>query len=146
MTIMALLLSLWHILSPREAWLRQRAWLRQLNTEDCMFGKPEWFVKKYAGWGIHPVTWQGWLYTLGWVGLISVPYVLLVLRQQVPEAVIWIFFSVGLIVWDASKIMTRLDSRNAADLPDEADADILEIVDKENPARLETEKFHMRID
>jgi len=28
-----------------------------------MFGKPEWFKRrKYGGWGLYPVTWQGWVY------------------------------------------------------------------------------------
>lgn len=28
-----------------------------------MIGKPEWFMRrKYAGWGIMPKTWQGWVY------------------------------------------------------------------------------------
>jgi hypothetical protein len=28
-----------------------------------MFGKPAWFQRrKYAGWGIYPKTWQGWVY------------------------------------------------------------------------------------
>lgn len=28
-----------------------------------MIGKQEWFTRrKYGGWGIYPVTWQGWVY------------------------------------------------------------------------------------
>ncbi len=27
-----------------------------------MFGKPEWFKYRSAGWGIAPKTWQGWTY------------------------------------------------------------------------------------
>ncbi len=29
-----------------------------------MFGRPEWFTKRIAGWGIAPKTWQGWVYML----------------------------------------------------------------------------------
>jgi len=28
-----------------------------------MIGKPEWFTRrKWAGWGLFPATWQGWVY------------------------------------------------------------------------------------
>lgn len=28
-----------------------------------MIGKPEWFTRrKYGGWGLFPVAWQGWVY------------------------------------------------------------------------------------
>jgi len=30
-----------------------------------MIGKAEWFTRrKYLGWGIHPKTWQGWVYLI----------------------------------------------------------------------------------
>lgn len=32
-----------------------------------MIGKKDWFVRKTFGWGITPVTWQGWVYTLVFV-------------------------------------------------------------------------------
>lgn len=28
-----------------------------------MIGKPEWFTRrKYGGWGLYPICWQGWVY------------------------------------------------------------------------------------
>lgn len=27
-----------------------------------MIGKPAWFRPRKAGWGIYPITWQGWVY------------------------------------------------------------------------------------
>ncbi len=27
-----------------------------------MFGRPEWFTYRSAGWGLAPQTWQGWVY------------------------------------------------------------------------------------
>lgn len=31
-----------------------------------MLAKPQWFRRRqYGGWGIHPVTWQGWVYIAG---------------------------------------------------------------------------------
>lgn len=36
-----------------------------------MIGKPEWFTRrKWAGWGLFPVTWQGWLYVAVFVAAI----------------------------------------------------------------------------
>lgn len=30
-----------------------------------VIGKAEWFrIRKYGGWGIHPKTWQGWIYLI----------------------------------------------------------------------------------
>jgi hypothetical protein len=36
-----------------------------------MIGKPEWFKRrKYAGWGMTPRTWQGWVYVAVFMTLI----------------------------------------------------------------------------
>lgn len=38
-----------------------------------MFGNPKWFtLRKYTGWGLTPVTWQGWLYTALFVAPIAI--------------------------------------------------------------------------
>ncbi len=38
-----------------------------------MIGNPKWFERrKYGGWGIHPKTWQGWLY----IAIILIPFVM----------------------------------------------------------------------
>jgi hypothetical protein len=36
-----------------------------------MFGKPEWFTYRFAGWGIGAKTWQGWVYIAAWAILFS---------------------------------------------------------------------------
>ena len=46
-----------------------------------MFGKPNWFRPKTFGWGLTPITWQGWAYTGGWVGLLVAPFSLLLIAQ-----------------------------------------------------------------
>lgn len=38
-----------------------------------MIGKPEWFKKKKFGWGLTPVTWQGWVY----VASLTIPLILI---------------------------------------------------------------------
>ena len=38
-----------------------------------MIGKPKWFRRrKYTGWGLWPITWQGWVYTAA----IVIPFIL----------------------------------------------------------------------
>ena len=38
-----------------------------------MIGNPKWFtLRKYTGWGLTPVTWQGWLYTALFVAPIAI--------------------------------------------------------------------------
>lgn len=35
-----------------------------------MEGKQLWFKRKWYGWGWYPASWQGWLVTVAYVGLI----------------------------------------------------------------------------
>ena len=42
-----------------------------------MFGKPHWFRPKRFGWGLTPVTWQGWVYVLVWIAVLLGAYLLL---------------------------------------------------------------------
>lgn len=69
------------------------------------FGKPEWFVEKTFGWGLTPVTWQGWLYTLIWVGAMILPFAMLMERQHVWEAFVWLFAIAALLVHDVWHIV-----------------------------------------
>ena len=82
-----------------------------------MFGKPEWFRKKRFGWGLHPVTRQGWIYAAIWGGVISLPVVMLVSRQQTPEALIWFALSTGALIWDSRHIMKQMDDARLAEPP-----------------------------
>lgn len=36
-----------------------------------MYRKAEWFRPKSIGWGLTPITWQGWVWTLGWSAALS---------------------------------------------------------------------------
>ncbi|MCE5270966.1 hypothetical protein LLH00_06740 [bacterium] len=47
-----------------------------------MLGKKDWFRRKDMGWGIEPVTWQGWVYMLVFIAF-------LLLITNGPEA--WFF-------------------------------------------------------
>ena len=75
-----------------------------------MFGKPHWFRPKTFGWGLTPITWQGWVYTLGWCLLLIGPFNLLLLRGQSVEAVVWLVAAIGLLVWDVYGILRAMPS------------------------------------
>jgi hypothetical protein len=69
-----------------------------------MFGKPQWFRPKTIGWGVVPVTWQGWGYTAGWTGAIVTPFLLLVSREQPLEALAWLGLGIGSLAWDVKQL------------------------------------------
>jgi hypothetical protein len=73
-----------------------------------MFGKPQWFVPKKFGWGLHPVTWQGWVYTVAWAGVIAAPFVALMTRQQLLEAGVWIVAACAALVYDVYLILRQM--------------------------------------
>ncbi|HTN77619.1 MAG TPA: hypothetical protein VL096_20315, partial [Pirellulaceae bacterium] len=73
-----------------------------------MFGKPEWFKKKTWGWGLTPITRQGWVYTFVSSGIITIPFLVLLFSRGVPEAVIWLAAGVGMLVWDVRQIMQAM--------------------------------------
>lgn len=71
-----------------------------------MIAKPEWFTRrKYLGWGLMPVTWQGWVY----IAVVVLPLVLILTMDVVGTAataflVVWaVVFSIDLL-----DVMTRL--------------------------------------
>lgn len=38
-----------------------------------MIGNPKWFnVRKYTGWGLTPNCWQGWVYILVFISLVTI--------------------------------------------------------------------------
>lgn len=73
-----------------------------------MFGNPTWFRPRSKGWGVRPATWQGWLYSLAWAGVILLPFWGLMARHQVAEAVAWVVVSGGLLALDVRHIRGAL--------------------------------------
>ena len=69
-----------------------------------MFGKSAWFRPKIVGWGLKPVTWQGWAYTATWAGVLLVPFWALLVRHQAMEALTWLGCSLGVLVYDVWQI------------------------------------------
>jgi hypothetical protein len=74
-----------------------------------MFGKATWFRTKTTGWGLHPATWQGWGYMAGWIGVIAIPFLILLSRQQGPESLVWLAASLATLSWDVRSIRHALD-------------------------------------
>ncbi len=53
--------------------------------------KQLWFKNKYIGWGWTPVTWQGWLVVVAYLGIVTLA-ALLMLDSPVPRAVDYVRF------------------------------------------------------
>lgn len=76
-----------------------------------MFGKPEWFRDKKVGWGLAPVSWQGWTYSGVWASTIAGPFAMLLARTDEVEmsyrmasAGVWLAVSLGGLIWDVRQI------------------------------------------
>ncbi len=108
-----------------------------------MFAKPHWFRKKRVGWGLVPVTWQGWVYALVWLLVLCLPFVWLVGRQLAPEALIWLVAAGGLLLWEVRQI--RRAMRPPVDSAETA-GDVVYIGDDEAPPdHLATRKFDLHL-
>lgn len=72
-----------------------------------MIGKTSWFQRrKYGGWGIAPITWQGWVYTVLAVAPIAIIQTLPFWSAQIRLAItiVWVI----VLALDVIHIMTHL--------------------------------------
>lgn len=76
-----------------------------------MFGKPQWFKPKTFGWGLTPVTWQGWIYTLVWAVALLGPYLWLLFRLGIWPASLVEGLLIGLLVADTWHILRAIKTR-----------------------------------
>ncbi len=81
-----------------------------------MFGKPQWFKRKVFGWGLTPVSWQGWVYTLVWVLVMTGPFTFFISSEKVIEAMVWIVASIGALVWDVKKTLDAMEQEDRKNL------------------------------
>src|SRR5688572_12082933 len=103
-----------------------------------MFGKPEWFREKTRGWGLQPTKWQGWLYSLAWMTALGMPFVGLIARRQVPEALVWLTVISGLMAWDVRGIRGSIRATAGRDvlyIGDDEGADQRVAAKRQVPAR-----------
>src|ERR1700704_1112413 len=106
-----------------------------------MFGKPNWFRPKTFGWGLVPITWQGWAYTLAWGGLLVLPFWGLILRHQVVEGLAWIGCGTRLFCFD---VRSRLRAMKPPVLSNSKQQDdVLYIGPESGAAELATRKYDM---
>lgn len=77
-----------------------------------MFGKPEWFKPKTFGWGIDPVTWQGWTWLGIWLAVMGIPYLAFVANAHPSwsKGFIWLGAMGGLLVYDVYQILKSMKS------------------------------------
>ena len=90
-----------------------------------MFGNPAWFRVKRIGWGLRPVHWKGWLYSLGWAAVIGLPFLALLGSRLGIEAIIWLVAAMSAFVWDVRQIVRHING------PQPIDDDVLIINDDE---------------
>lgn len=93
-----------------------------------MFGKPAWFRKKSLGWGLRPVVWQGWLYSLAWTAVICGPFIALVAAAKIVEALIWIAVMMLALLWDVRQVLRQMEPRRRSASRDAVDAEVVEDV------------------
>jgi len=112
--------------------------------DDVMFGKPEWFRKKKVGWGLTPITWQGWVYTFTWAIVMVAPFLALLATRGAPEAGLWLTGSVAFLMWDVRKILQVMRGDVAPEAS--ADDDMLYITNDDNdPSSLATRNYDMHV-
>lgn len=100
-----------------------------------MFGSPDWFKPKSIGWGLTPIRWQGWVYTLAWVGVIGLPFALLLLRGQTAESIAWLVVTCGALIYDVREILKKMQPAvfNATAVPPSvSQSDVLYIGDSQS--------------
>jgi hypothetical protein len=118
-----------------------------------MFAKSEWFKPRTRGWGLRPRTWHGWLYAVVWCAVIALPFCAFVAVGRVPEAVIWMFVSGGLMVWDVRQMRagvgkdTVVPGPELASRPAEPARPEIEFLDESegDESTLDTRGFHMSL-
>ena len=97
-----------------------------------MFGKPQWFRPKAIGWGLTPITWQGWGYTTLWAAAIAGPFVLLLASGKPVESLIWASLGLGALVYDVRQILIAMNPPKPAAVaaaPAKPDDNVLYIMD-----------------
>ena len=103
-----------------------------------MFGKPEWFCEKRVAWRLKPACWQGWAYSIVWLGIIVIPILCLLATSRVPEALIWLMITAGYLAWDLRKVVKPKAAV-------EAQEDVLYITDDENDSQVVTQNYELQL-
>ena len=71
-----------------------------------MIGQPNWFTRrKWAGWGLFPITWQGWLYVAVFVTII---FGTQFISNNQNVRMIALFIVAAILILDTIDIMFRM--------------------------------------
>ena len=103
-----------------------------------MFGKPEWFCEKKVSWQFKPACWQGWVYSIVWLGIMVLPALCLMAASRGPEALIWLIVTAGYLVWDLRKVLRREATAGSPE-------DVLYITDDESPSAVVTRNYELQL-
>lgn len=117
-----------------------------------MFGQPQWFRPKSVGWGLVPITWQGWAYSGLWTGAIALPFLLLMGRYQPVEAMTWMSLGIaalGFDVWQIRRAMLgggkpTVGGSNAPTQAAKHDENVLYILDN-TPTPVATRNYNLQM-
>ena len=109
---------------------------RHWQEDAAAFGKPQWFRRKQAGWGLVPVRWQGWAYAAAWSAIVSLPFVGLIGQHLFWEAGVWLLAAGSLLVWDIHQV------RRALEPPPETEALAIEVPSA--ASSVTTRRFRLR--
>jgi len=113
-----------------------------------MFGKPQWFRPKAIGWGLTPITWQGWGYTAFWAAAIAGPFVLLLSSVGPIESFVWMGLGLGALVYDVRQILLAMNPSKASPATAAAakpDDNVLYIMDdSQTHPRVATRGFNLQ--
>lgn len=114
-----------------------------------MFGNPKWFRPKAIGWGLVPVSFQGWLYTGGWIGAIAIPFLMLISRGQPLEAFAWMTLGIGALAYDVRQILRSFRSSEnlsaTVATPPKREDNVLYILDSNPGAAVATRNYNLQV-
>jgi len=113
-----------------------------------MFGQPQWFRPKTFGWGLVPITWQGWLYSGGWIVTIVLPFLLLLGRHQPLEAAAWMTLTISALSYDVFQILRSYRGSPAgasATAATKTDDGVLYILDSRPGQPVATRNFNLQV-
>jgi len=116
-----------------------------------MFGSPHWFRPKTLGFGLIPIRWQGWAYTAAWSSAIGLPFLVLVGRQQVFEALVWVGLSLSALTYDVWHILRAFRQPHgssggpAAGRPSPRDDKVLYILDSQPGQPVATRNYNLHV-
>ena len=113
-----------------------------------MFGDHTWFRPKTTGWGLTPTVWQGWAYAAAWIGVITLPFLLMLGLEMPIQSLVWLGVMTGGLVYDVRDIRRQIQRANfqAAQPPVVADKDVLYIGDSEAGTRpMATRNYSLKL-